>query len=150
MGVKIQCSGLQARKQQEQRPKGDRQKQQERGLEEQFLAKTKGGSDPDAAFESRLEEMKRRAQIAVKVGAHVWDSWQGGFLSEGTQRRQSMPWGRRNGPWEISRQDRLPASWMQPPDFQRQSPPAKAALSLQNHLNLARHRWFTPRMSKAC
>ena len=33
------------------------------------MAKTKGGSDPDAAFESRLEDMKRRVQIAVKAGA---------------------------------------------------------------------------------
>ena len=69
---KTQSPGLQEgkeRKQQEQRPKGDVQKRQERGLEERFLAKTKGGSDPDAAFESRLEEMKRKAQVALKVGA---------------------------------------------------------------------------------
>ena len=57
------------RKEQEQRPKQDGQQRQVLGLEERFLAKTKGGSDPYAAFEDRLEEMKRRAQVAVKVGA---------------------------------------------------------------------------------
>ena len=72
----------------EQRSKGEGQKRQ--GLEERFLAKTKGGGgDPDAAFERRLEDMKRRAQLAVKVGIQHRDAWSGG-RSQGRQMKAGM------------------------------------------------------------